>query len=322
MKKTITVIEQDPDKIEKLLELGIETDVVFEIIQRDTVGRSNASPTWGYVYYVVDGKLQDKGVGLYKEKDYDYPDAPYAEKICSILGRNILHNVRVPEIDIVEQQTKNNLGLISYRILDGGKEDLIHIRDLLYYKYERQEMKEKNDLYTIDDILYCIRTQVEKKDPENYKELEKAVIHTVMLDCITNNADRHPDNWALIRNKKTNKYELGIYDHSTTLVDMIDYRKFLASNGWVSSFLLIKDTNKPKWTGDSGDKILRYIFDNYKQYFDEFYASLENNIEKAIAEILDENLGINNQRIISKLKDKKRFLRKLYIEKGELEYDD
>ena len=51
-------------------------------------------------------------------------------------------NVRVPDIDIVEQR-KNNLGLISYRILDGDKEDLIHIRDLLYHKYERQEMKER-----------------------------------------------------------------------------------------------------------------------------------------------------------------------------------
>ena len=321
MKKTITVIEQDADKIEQLLEQGIETDVVFEIIQKDTIGRSNASPTWGYVYYAVDGKLQDKGVGLYKENDYDYPDAAYAEKICSILGKNILHNVRVPEIDIVEQG-KNNLGLISYRILDGDKEDLIHIRDLLYHKYERHEMKERNDLYTIDDILDCIRIQVERKNPENYKELEKAVIHTIMLDCITNNADRHPDNWALIRNKKTNKYELGIYDHSTTLVDMIDYRKFLASDGWASSFLLINETSKPKWAGDSGNKLLRYIFDNYKEYFDEFYTSLEDNMEKAITEISEENLGINKQRVISKLKDKKRFLRKLYIEKGELEYDD
>lgn len=319
MNKTITVVKQDAEKIEKLLADGIKTDVVFEIIQRDTIGRSNSSPTWGYVYHMVDGNLVDKGIGLYKENDYDYPDAAYAEKIWSIIGKNILSKVRVPNIDVVEPY-KNNTGLISYRILDNDKEDLIHIRDLLYHKYERQEMKERNDLYTIDDILECIKMQV--KDQENYKEIEKSIIHTIMLDCITNNADRHPDNWAIIRNKKTNKYELGIYDHSTTLVDMIDYRKFLTSNGWVSSFLLIEEPKQTRWTGDNGEKILRYIFDNYKEYFDEFYTNINNNMEKVVKEISEEDLGTNKDRVINKLREKKRFLKKLYIEKGELEYDD
>lgn len=318
MSKTITVIKQDAEKIEELLENGIKTDLAFEVIQKDTVGRSNASPTWGYVYYVVDGKLEDKGIGLYKEHDYDYPDAPSSEKIWSILGKHVLPKARVPNIDIVERDNCNS-GLISYRILDNVTEDLIHIRDILFYKYERQEMKEKNDLYTIEDILECVEMQVQNS--ENYKEIEESIIQTIILDCITNNSDRHPDNWALIRNKETNKYELGLYDHSTTFINMIDDRRFLTLDGWGRSFLSINKTNQKRWTGDSGEKILRYIFGNYKKYFDNFYNNLDSNMETIIQQISEEELKTDKNRLINRLREKKRFLKKLYIEKGELEYE-
>lgn len=321
MSKTITLIESNEEVITKLLEEGIKTEMVFEKIQRDTVGRSGSRPTWGNVYYNIDGILYDGGVGLHKEYDYDYPNSAYSEKAWSIMGKHILKNtkVRVPDIDVVEQKP-GYPETISHRILDNGKEDLIHIKDLLFHKYEREELRTKKDLFFIEDILECIRIQV--KDDENYKEIEKAVIQTLLLDSVTNNADRHANNWALIRNKKTNNYELGVYDHSSAFVDMFDERRHFTTKGWVSSYIIMNERTRQIGMGVDGNIIIEYIFKNYKEYFDDFYTNYTNELEPSIQEILKEDLKVDNKRLGNRLRERKSFLRHLYVEKGELEYDD
>ena len=103
MKKSITIIKQNQEHVTDLFKDGIKTDRIFREVQRDTVGKSGASPTWGYVYYNINGKMKFKGIALNKEYDYDCPMAAYGEKVWSIFGKAILgESVRVPQIEIVE----------------------------------------------------------------------------------------------------------------------------------------------------------------------------------------------------------------------------
>ena len=93
MRKTLTIIKQTPEYESDIFRDEIKTDMVFMEVQRDTIGKSGACPTWGYVY---NNKGVFKGTALHKEYDYDYPMAAYGEKAWSIFGREVLgESVRV-----------------------------------------------------------------------------------------------------------------------------------------------------------------------------------------------------------------------------------
>lgn len=314
MRKKIKVIKRDQD----LPESDITEEIVFKEIQKDTIGRSGSSPTWGAVYENKDGNLNFKAIGLYKEYDYDIPDAAYGEKIWSILGKKILKNVRVPNIDVVEER-KGDACCISYRLLNNDTEDMIHIRDILYHHYEREELKKKRDLFQIDDILKCVKTQV--PDEENYKEIEKAMIQTILLDCVTNNADRHSNNWAIIRNKATNKYELAAYDHSSSLVDLLNDKRYHTAKGWVGSYIIIDERYRKIGLGNPGDVLIEYISKKFPEYYEEFTNNYVSNLDEALEEIKNSNLGIDLTRLNSKLKERKRILKKFCKGKEEEEYE-
>ncbi len=198
-----------------------DADIVFKCIQADLIGNSGSNPTWGQVYEYdeEEGYLKYKGNGLYKEIDYDYPNNAYSEKLFSIIGQRVLPGVRVPNIDVVQGPYSGH-GIISHILLDNDKEDLIHVRDLLFNKYDRTEVLKRRSVFTIDDILESIKMQV--PDEANYKKLEKHIIQTMLLDAVTNNSDRHPNNWALIRNKKTNQYDLAVFDDSAAFIGIIE----------------------------------------------------------------------------------------------------
>ena len=318
LEKTIKIVKKEKNNLATVLQNLKETDVVFKEIQKDTIGSSSSNPTWGYVYDNEDGNLTYKGIGLYKEYDYDFPNAACSEKIWSILGKNILRNVRIPEIDVVQENPREQ-GIISYRVLDNDAEDLIHITDVLFNKFERDDLKKQRDIFHLKDILECIQIQVQ--DHQNYKQIEKAVIQTILLDSITNNRDRHANNWALIRNKKTNHYDLAVYDHSIAFIDMLEERAHLTVNGWVSSYIITDEGPKKREIGEKGDNLVKYIFDNYKEYFDEFYTKFDENLDNAIEEISNSGLKMNMTRLRKRLYEKRSFLRKLYKEKGEMEHE-
>ena len=237
MEKTIKVIKENEKNLSDKLDELASKQMVFRKLRRDTVGRSSSNPTWGYAYNVKKGKLKFKGEGVYKEFDYDQPNAAYAEKIYSIIAKEVLtEDTRIPTIDVVKENNSiYGPSTISYKLMDNDKEDMFHISDLMFYKYERGEIENKKDVFTIEDILECIKEQV--KDEENYKKIEKSVIHTILLDCVLNNADRHTNNWALVRNKETNQYELAIFDHSISLIDMVEENRRATYNGWTKSYI-------------------------------------------------------------------------------------
>ena len=319
MIKTIRIIKENEGNISSNLDDLVSKDMVFRKIRQDFVGKSSSNPTWGYVFNVRDGKLKLNidGEGLYKEFDYDNPNAAYAEKIASIMGRNILDNTRVPKVDIVEERKKEP-SIISYKLLDNNKEDMFHISDLMFYKYDRDELAKKKNIFTIEDILECVKEQI--KDEENYKEVERSIIHTLLLDSVMNNGDRHNNNWALVINKETGKYELAIYDHSSSFVDMLEEKRAATYNGWVGSYVTVNESSTIR-KGSVGKDIIKYMADNYSEYFDEFVDIFNGKLPFVLEEIKNENLPIDISRLDMKLKQRSSFLNKIKS-REDLEYGE
>lgn len=319
MPKTIKIIKQGQQHITQLLDTKLETDMLFREIQKDTIGKSGSSPTWGYVYQNRNrnGKLKYKGIGLYKEYDYDAPHAAYAEKVWSIIGKPILKDSRVPDIDMVEEQ-KGETGIISYRLLDNDREDLIHIRDILFNKFQRADFKEQKDIFNIEDLIECIEMQIE--DRENFINVRRQVLHTLLLDAITNNGDRHGNNWALIRDKETNQYKLADFDHSSSFTDMFTERKFCTLNGWVTSYIATTPGRSKFMMGNCGKEIIEYISKNYRKEFEEFSSIFDQNLDSIIEEIEGEELDIDKRRLTQKLRKRNGLLKEI-ISREEQEYE-
>jgi len=319
LKKSITIIKQNQEHVTDLFKDGIKTDMVFREVQRDTVGKSGASPTWGYVYDNKKGKMKFKGTALHKEYDYDYPMSAYGEKVWSIFGKEILSDtVRVPKIEIVEQDPGHE-EIISYRLLDNDTEDMIHIKDILFNKFQREEIKAKKEIFTLDEILECVKLQIE--DEENYKKIEKDIIQVLLLDAVTNNGDRHVLNWALIRGEKTNEYSLAVFDHASSFVDMFDDKSGILGNGWSTSYITVGRDKGRNNIGSDGKLIVEYISTVYPEYFEEFCHRFDDKLPQILEQVEQEQMKIDFRRLSNKLGERKRFLRRLRF-RGEFEYGE
>lgn len=319
MKKTITIIKRNEKNIRELFESGIQTDMIFRELQKDTIGRSGSNPTWGYVYSnSKNGKIKFNGIALHKEYDYDFPLAAYAEKAWCIFGKELLEdNVRVPFIEVVEKEPRQ-AEILSYRIMDNNKEDMIHIKDTLFNKFERDEMKQKRDIYTIEELLECLKIQVGSE--ENYKRVEKAVLNVLLLDCVTNNGDRHAFNWALVRNKEDDKYDLAVFDHSGSFANMLELREYYAKNGWSTTYVNVDNKKRGYNIGSGGKEVTEYISSKYPEYFQEFSDKFINKLPKILDDINREEMKIDFNRLSSKMIEKKNFLIKLR-DRGERDYE-
>lgn len=309
MKKTISIIKKDAQNVATNFQNNPQTDMLFRELQKDTIGRSSSSPTWGYVYSNENGQLKFKGIALHKEYDYDYPKAAYCEKIWSIFGREIIGDtVRVPVIDIVEQKNGDE-EIISYRLMNNDKEDMIHIKDTLFNRFERDEIRAKKDIFTIDEILECIKLQIDNE--ENYRKIEKDVINVLLLDAITNNGDRHAFNWALVRNKDTGEYSLAVFDHSSSFVNMIETKEHFARNGWSTTYITMGTDKGRTNIGSDGKYIVDCISKDYPEYFDEFCDKFCDRLSGIFEIIKNEDMKIDFNRLTSKMGEKKYFLKKL-----------
>lgn len=318
MRKTITIIKQDQKDVADIFKNGIKTEMLFRELQRDTIGKSGSNPTWGYVYSKNNGKLKYEGVALHKEYDYDFPFAAYAEKVWSILGKELLEKgIRVPNIDIVEPSPGYE-EIISYRLMDNGKEDMIHLKDTLFNKFEREEIKAKRDIYTLDELLECIKLQIQ--DEQNYANIEKDIINVLLLDAVTNNGDRHAFNWGLVRDKDTNEYSLAVFDHSSAFVNMFEDREFFVRNGWNTTYITVGNDRGRNKIGSSGETVVRYISTQYPEYFKEFADKLDKKLPEIIEIIKNEKMKIDFNRLSKKLGEKRQFLIKLR-DREELEHE-
>ena len=317
MKKKIKIIKKE-ETLNSFYEEDV--DLIFKQVQKDTIGKSSSNPIWGYIYTKKGEELESFSVGLYKEFDYDVPRAAFSEKIYSILGKKVLKGVRVPDIDIVEE-TKNQPGIISYRLLDNDKEDMMHITDILFNKFEREDFKKCREIFKLQDILESLKLQV--KDENNYKELEKNVVQTVLLDAVTNNCDRHINNWALIRNKETSYYELACYDHSASFLDILEERRAAVTrSGWTGSYLRIDDKRNISLGGEVGDILIKYISENYTEHYEDFCEKYDNSLEDFFKETEEFKPYINYGRLKEKMLVRRKFLKGLLKERGDKEYGE
>ena len=315
MRKSITVIKLNQEHVPELFKDELKTDMVFIEVQRDTVGKSGARPTWGYVYNNENGF---KGIALHKEYDYDYPMAAYGEKVWSIFGQELIgESVRVPKIEIVEQ-TPGCEDIISYRILDNDTEDMIHIKETLFNKFERKEIKSKKEIYTIEEILECVRMQI--RNGENYKKVEKDIIQVLLLDAITNNGDRHVLNWGLVREEKNNNYSLAVFDHASAFVDMFEDKSYFIKSGWANTYVTVGEDRGKTNIGSDGKKVIDYIAEEYPEYFNEFYDKFNEKLPKILEEVKKENMKIDFNRLQRKMQERNYYLKKVK-NKGEYEYE-
>ena len=310
MAKTVTVIKQNQTHVTEIFKDGIKTEIVFRQLYKDPRGKSGSSPTWGMAYYNKNGKLKFNGIALYKEFDYDLPLAAYGEKVWSILGNEILEkSIRVPKIDIVEQ-IPGYEEIISYIVLDNDKEDLIHIKDILYNKFEREEIKQKREIYTIDEILECIKLEIE--DEKKYKKIEKDIIQVLVLDAITNNGDRHSNNWGIIRNKQTNEYNLAVFDHASSFVNMFQNNSYYRNNNeWVGSYTTVGRDKGNNHIGSNGKNMIDYIAKEYPEYFNEFCDKFNSKLTEILSQIKEEKIKIDYSRLEQKMNERKGYLKQI-----------
>lgn len=316
MVKTISIIKENQENISEVLRNGVQTDIIFKELQKDTVGRSGSSPTWGEVYFYNEGSLMDKGIGLHKEYDYDFPLAAYGEKVWSIVGKAMLGDtVRVPDIDIVEERT-GYPEVISYRLMNNDREDMVHIKDTLFNKFEREEIRAKRDIFTLDEILECVKLQIGNE--ENYKRIEKDIIRVLLLDAVTNNGDRHSLNWALVRDEKTSKYSLAVFDHASAFAEMFQNRG-IKDDGWSTSYTTVGRDKGRHDIGSSGRSIVECLSKEYPEYFEEFYDEFEAKLPSIMELIKKEEMKIDFRRLSDKMGEKKHFLKRLRY-RGEMEY--
>ncbi len=253
--------------------------IIFKTIDSDSIGRSNGNPRWGKVFDYEDGKITEKGIAIYKEPDYDALDGAYAEKLWSILGKLVLPNCRIPNIDIINDTRHfGDPGILSYSIVDKQKEDMVDIRTILRYNgITIDEMKKNDDRLYIEELLGYIKNFM--GDGDNYKEIEENIVKTILLDCITNSFDRHPDNWALVSDSKTQNYQLGLYDNAISFVNIIDYKPgVVTQENWGLGFMRVK-TKQGKVSYSCKD-IVDYIHEQYPEYYKQFLEDLNVNLDK------------------------------------------
>lgn len=271
-----------------------ENTLYVQKFAEDTVGT-----TFGASWVYVHNEKHRKKVALYKPLDYDEPLGAYAELFYSELAHLCSQNVkiRLPRINLVAEN--KDIGILSYSIVDQIAEDLIHIEALMFYKYKNKINEFRNCLTLgLAEILSAIRHEVH--DEENFKEIEKAVIWSILLDAFTNNVDRHKKNWALVRNKLSNYYELATFDNVKSFINMFFHRAgYRKSDLWAISYNgTISSTNI-----QCGDQICEFIEKEYPEYFYEFISTLESVRKTFISSILPVK-AVDSQRVSHILRQK------------------
>lgn len=316
--------------------------MVFREVEKDTIGRSGSNPTWvsSYIYdstksyYNEEEKSFDdetkttKRMALYKEFDYDEPRAAYAEKIWSILGKNILPRCRVPDIDLVYKTDggRGKVETISYRLLDKPTEDMLMMSVILEFKYANQR-EEIKSFCRIEELLECVKEGKYYRDKENYMQLEEDIIHAILLDCISNNGERHPKNWGIVINKVTGEHSLALFDHANSFRNIIMYQVGMVGQKWCTTYFCLDENyrNKKFLCGDMGDKVIEYIYEKYPQYVDSFMRNFESGYPQFRQELQLTQIYKDStrtvQNIINNVYNKGKHIQRVLDGRGEI-YDD
>lgn len=305
---------------EFLTKIPVDFDgYVFQELYKDPIGRSEGNPTWGELYSYEGHEMYYKGTCVYKEIDYEHPEGAYAEKLWSLIGRRMLTECKVPKITLVKDKRFNEIGMCSHNIIDKSIEEPCDIKNILFNKYERQEIEKLKSIVPFDALLECVRIQI--KDDKNFKKVEKDIVNTLLLDSFTNNSDRHANNWTLVRDKRTNEYKVGLFDHSSSFIDMISSRYGATINGWTSSYISMDERDISKGTGSMGDRMIKALVDKYPEYSKEFFEKFSRELPGFYDEISIYGSKIDAAKVKKNISEKKKYMQKLLYEKYDGAYD-
>lgn len=226
----------------------------------------------GYEKKKAKGKVDDKITALQELRQSDASNAEIyneQEKLLSVIK---------DKIDMIDKETTLNSFLRELTTEMG--------REITSQEISGIGIEDTNIEQFLRDIK---RFSIQKE--QNYHELEKSIIQTTVIDLMTNNVDRHLTNWALIRNKKTDRYVLGIFDHATSFFNMSlkqDSRAisqdYLKAN-WAPSSVLLDLPNDIKNLSSRGIDVFKYLMNNYSDYTLEILQKLHDKLpefEKAI----------------------------------------
>lgn len=249
--------------------------------------------------YKIDGDVSGKSA-LYKHYDWEEPDSAKYEKLYSVIAKRILTNCRVPDIEMINDIENSGMGLLSYRILDRTTEELIDIHTLLLELFTKEEVSSMNEIISLEDLIKCLRMEI--SDEQNYCEVEKSVIETLILDSILNNPDRHSQNWGIVREKRTGKYTLGLFDHSKTFYGLDGNKEYNTIEGWVNSYIKreVEVHNSRYRKAFSGDELLKYLNKLYPECFNSFIDKI-NRKKYEIYDIIERsNMPIGSKQTLTR----------------------
>ena len=158
-------------------------------------------------------------------------------------------------------------------------------------KISEKEIKSINLKDTnLEQVLSGIK-KISAEKTQNYEELKKSIIQATTFDLMTNNVDRHLNNWSLIRNKKTDNYVLGLFDHAASFVNMafdMDnpfIKRDMFGENWQPSSVLLDNPNDIKYSQSKGIEVFKYLMENHREDTIEILQKLYDRlpqIEKAI----------------------------------------
>lgn len=138
-----------------------------------------------------------------------------------------------------------------------------------------------NGVSVLDTLRNIRKTATEKQ--QNYQDIEKSIIQVTVADLFTQNIDRHLNNWALIRDKRTDKYSLGLFDHATTFFnmsfsnDIIGFSQSELRENWAMTSVLVEDGKRKS---SNGIDLFSYIMEHHREYAVEILQQLHDKMSE------------------------------------------
>ncbi len=196
--------------------------------------------------------------------------------------------------DIIKAEKRESLLTAISKRIDSitpetsSKEFLMELSEELGREITVEEIRNItiNGVSVLDTLRNIRKTATEKQ--QNYQDIEKSIIQVTVADLFTQNIDRHLNNWALIRDKRTDRYSLGLFDHATTFFnmsfdnDIVGFPQSHLRDEWATTSVLVQVGQRKSSTGID---LFRYIMEHYREYAVEILQQLHDKmpeIEQAI----------------------------------------
>lgn len=243
-----------------------------------------------------------------------------SEKIAELIAREL--KINCAKIDIGTYY--GDSGCLSYNILGDRQvmsEGVAYI-SRTYPKYDVQKGidLETGKYYSLEIILESLKE----------KELKEEFFKIMIFDFIIGNSDRHPNNWAIVKNKSGKESLAPLYDNGSSLcalISDIELDKYFG-NDKLKFLSLVDSKSKTLIRIDSRDKkipthkeVLEYLCKNYYIQTKEFAEAVIKKLnEEKIENILR---GVNKYichrryELLKKyLMEKIRILKEIYERGG------